>query len=148
MAGPAVRSWGEITSGYRFSLVCGASSCLVILVVNLAVTIWAVTLPDVHSDGISMGRRVLYQGSCDQSRAINTGLHVLINIISSVLLGASNYGIQCLSAPTREQVDEAHARNDFLDIGIVSIRNMFRQTPGALGLWLLLVLSSVPLHLL
>lgn len=140
------RTWRQITSGYRFSLVVGASTCLVVLVINTAVTIWAATLPDVK--GESAGRRVLYEGSCTKSKNINTGLHVIINVLSSVLLSASNYGIQCLSAPTREQIYKEHARNRYLDIGIVSIRNISGQTTLSRALLFTLFLSSVPLHLL
>lgn len=146
MAGPVARNWRDITSGYRLSLVGGAVACLITLVINIVVTIWAGTLPDLDNDG--RGRRVLYEGSCSKSKGINTGLHVLINLLSSVLLGASNYGIQCLSAPTREQVDKAHARGSYLDIGIVSVRNLGKQSRLTCTLWLTLILSSVPLHLL
>lgn len=133
-------------SGYRLSLVGGAVACSVALIINLVVTIWAATLPDLDGDG--SGRRVLYEGPCDVSKNLNTGLHVLINLLSSVLLAASNYEIQCLSAPTREQVNMAHAEGSFLDIGIVSIRNLRWQSRATRILWATLVLSSIPLHLL
>lgn len=145
-AAPVPRSWKDITSGYRFSLVSGAFACLVTLIVNISVTIWVAKLPDV--DGDSGGRRVLYEGSCSKSKTINTGLHVLINLLSSVLLSASNYGIQCLSAPTREQVDKAHHQDDYLDIGVVSLGNLSHQTHLTRALWFTLFLSSLPLHLL
>lgn len=136
----------KVTSGYRFSLALGTVSCLFTLLINLAATIYAGTKPDLDNDG--RGRRVLYTGSCDTSKNLNTVLHVLINILSSILLGASNYGIQCLSAPTREQVDKAHAKGTYLDIGIVSVRNLRHQTHLTRLLWVSLVLSSIPLHLL
>lgn len=145
---PVVHSWHDITSGYRLSLFWGAVACLVTLIFNVAVTIWAGTLPNVDDGGTFNGRRVLYEGSCDKSRQINTGLHLLINLLSSVLLGATSYAIQCLSAPTRKQIDDAHAKYDYLDIGIISVRNLLRQTPLTRVLWFALMLSSVPLHLL
>lgn len=141
-----VRSWADITSGYRFSLVTGASGCLFTLIVNLAVTIWAATLPDEDQDG--NGRRVLFQGSCKTSKDLNIGLHLLTNMLSSLLLGATNYGMQCLSSPTREQVDKAHASGCCLDIGIISLKNLWKQSRLTRALWYTLVVSSVPLHLL
>lgn len=141
-----VRSWREISSGYRFSLVIGAASCFAIFIINIGVTIWAEGLTDHDQD--DGGRRVLYEGDCEKSRNLNTALHVLINVLSSGLLAASNYGIQCLSAPTRRQVDESHAEGEYLDIGIVSVRNLRRQGYLSRALWFTLVLSSVPLHLL
>lgn len=140
------RRCGEISAGYRFSLVCGAASCLTTLLINIGVTVWASRLTDNDEDGA--GRRVLYEGSCDTSKKLNVGLHVLINVLSSCLLAASNYGIQCLSAPTRRQVNEAHAEGEYVDIGILSVRNLRRQRALPRVLWYILVLSSVPLHLL
>lgn len=141
-----VRSWTQLTSGYRCSLVTGAFACLFTLIVNLAVTIWAATLPNVDKDG--KGRRVLFQGSCQTSKDLNVALHLLINLLSSLLLGASNYGMQCLTSPTREQVDKAHSGGRCLDIGIISLKNLGKQTRATKALWYTLVLSSVPLHLL
>lgn len=146
VGGRKIGRWAQIVSGYRLSLVGGAVACLVTFALNLSVTIWAGTLPDFDQDG--GGRRVLYEGSCSKSKNINTGLHILINILSSVLLGASNYGIQCLSAPSRSQLDEAHAKDRYLDIGVVSVRNLSHQKRGSRALWLTLILSSIPLHLL
>lgn len=140
------REWGMIGQGYRLSLVTGAVLSSTTLIINVGVTIWAATLTDHDKDG--GGRRVLYEGSCDTSRKLNIALHVLINVMSSGLLGASNYGIQCLSAPTREQVDDAHAAGKYLDIGVLSVRNLRRQRGLARLLWFTLMLSSVPIHLL
>lgn len=137
----------KLPSGYRFTLFGGALGCLLTLIVNLGITIWALKLPAV--DGAdNPGRRVLHEGSCRTSQTLDTALHVIINILSTVLLASSNYGIQCLSAPTRTQVDEAHKSGSWLDIGILSVRNICKLPVKQRVLWLLLVLSSVPLHLL
>lgn len=37
-------------------------------------------------------------------------MHIIINILSTALLAASNYVMQCLSAPTRPDVNEAHTQ--------------------------------------
>lgn len=66
---------------------------------------------------------ILYQGDCEKSRQISTGLHILINILSTILPGASNYMMQCLHSPTRAEVDKAHAQRKWGDIGIPSWRN-------------------------
>jgi hypothetical protein len=87
--------------------------------------------------------------SCAQAKTINTGVHVLINVLSTILLAGSNYCMQCLSAPTREQIDEAHRQSRWVDVGVPSIRNLFyTASRGNLILWLLLCFSSLPLHLL
>lgn len=55
---------------------------------------------------------------------------------------------QCLSSPTRIEVDKAHAQGRWLDIGIPSIRNVRHLSRQRIKLWVLLALSSLPLHLL
>ena len=56
--------------------------------------------------------------------------------------------MQCLTSPTRDEIDKAHARYDWLDIGILSLRNLRRISWDRIGLWWLLAFSSIPIHLL
>lgn len=136
----------KYASGSKFGLIAGASSCIVVFALNLGVTIWSTTLPrGGTTDG---SRRILKEGSCSDIRKINVTLHLLINILSSILLAASNYGMQCLSAPTRGEVDKAHCRGKWMDIGIPSIRNLVDIPRKRAILWGILALSSAPLHLL
>ncbi|KAJ4005939.1 hypothetical protein NW766_010763 [Fusarium irregulare] len=131
---------------WRVSLIGGAFACIVVLVINLGVTIWSsVALKNESSETSS--RRIIYEGSCSDSRTLNVVIHLIINIFGSILLAASNYGMQCLSAPTRADVDQAHARQRWMDIGIPSFRNLRMISRTRVSLWILLVLSSVPLHL-
>lgn len=55
--------------------------------------------------------------------------------------------MQCLSAPTRKEIDRAHARGVWLDIGIPSVRNLRYISKRRVLIWALLGLSSLPLHL-
>lgn len=90
----------------------------------------------------------LYQGDCSVTGNWTTGMHVVINILSSALLAASNYVMQCLSAPSRADVDEAHSRRQWLDIGIISTRNLAVMDNKRKALWGLLLISSLPIHML
>ena len=56
--------------------------------------------------------------------------------------------MQCLSSPTRQDIDKAHAQLNWLDIGIPSIRNLRRITGKRIIFWWLLAISSLPLHLI
>lgn len=56
--------------------------------------------------------------------------------------------MQCLSAPTRSEVDKAHSQGIWLDIGVPSVRNLRRLSTPRIVLWWLLAISSIPLHLL
>jgi len=133
---------------WQFSLIGGAGACIVVLIINLTITIWSSVSFVGSKSGDRSSRRIIYEGSCSDSRTINVIIHLVINIFSSILLASSNYGMQCLSAPTREDVDRAHARRDWMDIGIPSFRNLRMISRKRVFLWLLLVLSSFPLHLL
>ncbi|CEF79790.1 hypothetical protein FGSG_11545 [Fusarium graminearum PH-1] len=132
---------------WQFSLIGGATACIVVLIINLVITIWSSVTFVGSETGDRSSRRIIYEGSCSDSRTINVVIHLVINIFSSILLASSNYGMQCLSAPTRADVDHAHTRRDWMDIGIPSFRNLRMVSRKRVSLWLLLVLSSVPLHL-
>ncbi|KAF0316724.1 hypothetical protein GQ607_016066 [Colletotrichum asianum] len=79
---------------------------------------------------------------------LNTGIHVVINILSIILLAGSNYCMQCLIAPTRPEIDEAHSSQCWLDIGVPSIRNFWSIGRKRKAIWILLSASSLPLHLM
>ncbi|RSM05201.1 hypothetical protein CEP52_006400 [Fusarium oligoseptatum] len=143
--------WSEISSGWRLSLVYGAGASTVVLLINLGVTIWSSTLTkgeENSRDRQSSNRRVLFQGSCEESRKLNVILHIFINVFSSILLAASSYGMQCLTAPNRAEVDKSHAAQRWMDIGILSVRNLRGVSWKRSILWFLLTMSSIPLHLL
>jgi hypothetical protein len=103
----------------------------------------------IHSKyGTHDGVSTAFEGDCDTTNRWSLGIHIIINILSSLLLSASNYTMQVLNAPTRLECDKAHARGGWMDIGITSLHNIFRVTWPRRVLWLLLGVSSVPIHLL
>jgi hypothetical protein len=102
----------------------------------------------IHSKyGTHDGVSTAFEGDCDLVSRWSLGLHVVINVLSSLLLSASNYTMQVLNAPTRSECDKAHARGGWLDIGITSLHNITKITWSRRMLWLLLGFSSVPIHL-
>ncbi|RTE77655.1 hypothetical protein BHE90_007883 [Fusarium euwallaceae] len=131
-------------SGWRFGLFAGAASCAVVFIINLFTTIWAMKRDKKNK----IGQPVLQEGPCSDMRYLNTGLHLVINALSSVMLAASNYGMQCISAPTRADVDKAHFEGKWMDIGVPSVHNLWRLPTKRVALWGLLMVSSLPLHLL
>ena len=68
--------------------------------------------------------------------------------IGTLLLGASNYTQQILAAPIRKEIDMAHRSHVWLDIGTQSLRNLRRINRRKAILWILLSISSIPLHLM
>jgi len=122
-----------------------ATLVMVALFINISLTIYAATKTEYK---VERGTVTLYEGSCDKSRTIGLWLHLGINALSTLLLSGSNYTQQCLAAPTRSEIDTAHARRRWMDIGIPSVRNLFRIKRERALLWIAIGFTSIPLHLL
>ncbi|KAK8010178.1 hypothetical protein PG990_009143 [Apiospora arundinis] len=56
--------------------------------------------------------------------------------------------MQILAAPTREEIDRAHAKNLSLELGVPSIKNLRYIKRTRFGLWLFIGLWSTVLHLI
>lgn len=102
----------------------------------------------IHGYGMNRYTGQFYQGDCNKVKTANRWFHLCINIVSTMLLGSSNYCAQILAAPTREEVDKAHAKGEWLDIGIQSFRNLRRIAKRRTATWAFLMLSSALLHLM
>ena len=94
------------------------------------------------------GIGTLYKGSCAQTKSLNTWLQLVINMLCTTLLGASNYCMQCLTSPTRKEIDKAHKRKQLLRVGVPSLRNLKVISRSRVILWIGLGLSAFPLHFL
>lgn len=92
--------------------------------------------------------RVLTSGSCKKISHLNGLFHAIINVVSTLLLWSSNYTIQVLMAPNREEVDALHQRGLYFDIGVSSLRNFWRIPAYRRLLIVLIALPSTALHLL
>ena len=134
---------GRHFQGWRMGVTLGAITTGVVLVINLSVLIWGAAGAGFEGD-----LRTLQQGSCKKTKDMNLWLHLAINALSTLLLGASNYTMQCLSSPIREEINAAHRKHQWLDIGVPSLRNLKHISRGKLLLWCLVALSSVSIHLL
>ena len=143
------KSWVRKNSdGWRLGIVLCAAGTFLVFIVNATVAALAIAKYGFRTFDVGKGQLVLYEGSCTVTRNANIGIHLVINIFSTVILASCNVCMQCLLAPTREEVDEAHAKNEWLDIGIQSFHNLWRIKRKRTWIWLLLGLSSLPLHLL
>lgn len=129
--------------GWHFGVTLAALTASGVLVLNVIFTI-VICLKFGTTGGVGTA----YDGSCDYVNNVTTWLHVIINALSSLLLSASNYTMQALSAPTRQEVDRAHSKGDWMDIGVASVRNLFKIRWQRVVAWWILAMSSVPIHLL
>ena len=129
--------WRQVTQDA--TLLCILLTFTVLLI-NIVCTVWVIA---VHGLGSSLP--AIYSGRCDFPKRANTWIHLAINILASILLGASNRVMQALCAPSRAQVEAAHERHKSLTISSTSLWNLQGKR---LWIWLLLWASSMPIHLL
>lgn len=129
--------------GWRFGVSCAAIGCLTVFLANTIIAILAVSGWE-SKDGIF----TVHEGTCHIVDRWSISLHGLINVMSSLLFAGSNYTSQCLASPTRKEVDDAHAKRHWLEIGIPSFSNISgRVSPRKSILWSMLSLTSIPIHL-
>ena len=130
------------TNGWRSGALFSAGLALLVFLINLSVMIWISSNFD-YEDGFA----TIIRNDCPKVVRTNTAIHIVINALSSLLLGGSNYCMQILASPTRTEVNKAHASASWVDIGVQSYRNLYYSKGRKMKMWRLLVLSSVPLHL-
>lgn len=146
-------------SGWKVGVTTWAALAIIVCLLNVAALIWATVLHDGRGPIAS-----LYTGSCSTVSQLSLWMHLLINILSTLLLSGSNCKqrpahallksnvvadtMQVLVCPTRSEVDKAHADASWLDIGIPSLRNLRAISRVRILMWGIIGLSSFPLHLL
>ncbi|KAI9803253.1 MAG: hypothetical protein M1825_002044 [Sarcosagium campestre] len=140
---PASSRFERRFSGWRFGVALNAILMTSVLLTNIIFTIWATA-----TYGTKGGIGTIRTGNCGRIENASTWLHLAINVLGTAMLSGSNYCMQRLSAPTRQELNKAHASKVWLDIGIMSLRNFRTISKRRLAVWLLLAMSSVPLHLL
>lgn len=91
---------------------------------------------------------IFFEGNCDRSSTVNLFLHLVLNIVSTLIIASSNFFMQVLNAPTRMEIDHAHSKGRWLEIGVPSLGNIFHVSGYKTLAWVLFTLSSVPIHLL
>ncbi|KAF5652120.1 hypothetical protein F25303_3594 [Fusarium sp. NRRL 25303] len=107
-----------------------------------------VSLHVVNGGGASIfGETAILSGSCDKISRANLWIHLAINVIGTGVLGSSNFFMQVLVAPTRQDVDRAHTSKRWVEIGVHSVHNFRFISKCRIFLWALFALTSIPLHL-
>lgn len=120
-----------------------------VLALNIVLTIIAAGLSYSKNSAQGFSFASLYSGKCAVAKNWTTGVHLLINVLSTAMLGASNYCMQCLASPSRAQVDEAHCRKTWVGIGVPNIMSLLRHQRGRRRfLGCILLITSLPIHLM
>lgn len=79
--------------GWKFTLFLASVCSLVVLSFNMGFMIYAAVHPREDDS------RVIFEGDCEKSKRMNTGIHFLVNLLSTTLLSASNFGMVTYSFP-------------------------------------------------
>jgi len=129
--------------GWRRSAIC-----FLVFIWALALGLLALLGLSIRASGSLDSSSALFRGNCGTAKQRTLTAHVVINIVSTAVLLSSSFFLMLVVSPTRHDVDKAHRRSRYLDIGVVSVRNL-RWLPGSRTiLWLLLASASLPLHML
>ncbi|KAK0105188.1 hypothetical protein ONS96_004589 [Cadophora gregata f. sp. sojae] len=136
-------SWRIWMSKRSQALLLHTATVAAILIANFTLTLFALA-QYAHRDGVG----IIYQGSCSTAKQLDRWLHLLINLLGTGMLMASNYCMQLQAAPTRANVNIAHNNDKWLDIGVSSLRNLTSIGPWRQFSRVFLALSSLPLHLM
>jgi hypothetical protein len=144
-------NWTKLTglqqnwhSDWRLGLLIGCAASGLVLIINITILLFGV----FRYGGFQNGIGTLAQGQSASISHFSTAYHVLINTASTILLTSSNYCMQVLCSPTREEVDQAHRQIQWLNLGVSSPHNLRFVSVRRIFLFWTLGLSSVPLHLL
>ncbi|KAL8391994.1 hypothetical protein RB595_002271 [Gaeumannomyces hyphopodioides] len=133
---------GRFTNGgWRSGVELNALLALLIFVVGLACLVWAVASSKILVGG--GGDATVFAGSCEAASRVSWGLHALVNVLGLALLAGASYVYQVLSSPDRAEVDAAHAKAKWLDIGIPSLRNLAHISTLRVFVALVLVVTAV-----
>ena len=133
-------------SGWRKAGILNTVSIWTLSIILFALLVASVSHAEAGNFS-SFQTTLIFNGDCHTASVTNAVLHLFINALATLILASSNFFMQVLSAPTRTNVDKAHARARYLDIGVQSVKNVCHVGFWKLAMWVLLALSSVPLHL-
>lgn len=140
---PNSKEWRIWLSRRSRALMVQIIVILAILLSNFGLTVFAASQFNTQR-----GVGLIYQGDCATVGKLNLWLHLLINLLSTGMLSASNYCMQLQAAPTRANVNDAHTAGKWLDIGVPSLRNLLHINGWRKVSWALLAFSSIPIHLM
>ncbi|KAJ0108093.1 hypothetical protein J7T55_007212 [Diaporthe amygdali] len=130
------------SDGWRKTAVINTSVVGFFAIANLSTLIWSLTKSGLYENN------TFRADDCSKVSLLNTFLHLLLNIASSLIIASSNFFMQVLNSPTRAEVDQAHACKRWFEIGVPSLRNVLNVSPYKSLVWVLFSLSSLPIHLL
>ncbi|CAG7928561.1 unnamed protein product [Penicillium olsonii] len=121
---------------------------IAVLAINIIFMIAALGVSASKYSDQGFGSIAIYRGSCETTQYSKIGLHLLVNVLSVTMTATSSYCCTILMAPSRSDVDKAHAKGTWLSIGVASWRNFRNMKRSSQILWGLLLLTSTVMQML
>jgi hypothetical protein len=131
-------------AGWRMGTRLCCFAVLACLIVEAVILTWMLA----STVGGKTGSDLLYEGNCEKVKSMAVWLLLPLNIVATILISTSNYVMQCMAAPDRKEIDYAHSLGTPVTIGGMRLRNLQFGDHRRRILWWLLILSSLPIHLL
>ena len=120
---------------------------IAVLATNIIFMIAALGVSASKYSDQGFGSIAIYRGSCETTQYSKIGLHLLVNVLSVTMTATSSYCCTILMAPSRSDVDKAHAKGTWLSIGVASWRNFRNMKRSSQILWGLLLLTSTVMQM-
>lgn len=133
--------WRKHFAGWRFGVLRSLVLMSIALVANAMISAVLGTRFELEA-----GSAIIYQGDCQAVRAADMVVHLTLNVLSTIVLAASTYCMEGLCSPTRREVDKAHMRRQWVNIGSQSLRNLRSIGWTNVVCWVLLGFASIPFH--
>ncbi|KAK0728498.1 hypothetical protein B0T26DRAFT_768119 [Lasiosphaeria miniovina] len=135
--------WRRLSVGWRAGVALNTLLSFLILVAGFVCLVVAIAKASVFQ-----GRSVIFSGSCSTTSSISWVLHAVLSVFGIIIIAGANYVFSVLSSPTRAEVDVAHQKKKWLDIGVPSLRNLGHIDNTRTCLALILLLSAVVTQLM
>ncbi|KAI4733855.1 hypothetical protein E4T50_15589 [Aureobasidium sp. EXF-12298] len=118
---------GLITHGFaprrhptwRIVVIINTILVSLVLIVYVSFLIWIYTNLEVRA-----GVAELFKGSCLETSKVTTYARLATCAFAVLLFAVGTHAVQLLLSPTRAEVENAHARDRWLHIGVGGLRNM------------------------
>jgi hypothetical protein len=140
---PSAKKASTRFTGWRGGVLACVLLVACCVLIEIALLVVAVKLNSPQN-----GLGTMYHGSCARVENLSNYLLIPLNALGTITLSSSNYVMQILNAPDRQEIEKAHQSACFLNVGISSPSNLGHISRLKRTLYGLLALSTVPIHLM
>ncbi|KAI1194267.1 hypothetical protein F5X97DRAFT_327717 [Nemania serpens] len=128
--------WGRITGSSTGWKRSARINCIILIITSL----FMASFSAISVSNAGLGIIPLFQSNCESAAisAVKLAFDLLINIACTLVI---------FNSPSREEIDVAHSKTSWLDIGVPSIRNVFATSNFKTWCWAALLITSIPFHI-